>query len=199
MTIPLLIIAALAAWMLWPRTKSSSTTPQNSPQSSPRSAPARHIWYASGLDPLRPITTQANAVKAYRMMLEQCGYARNAPGHLNGAVCDFRGELQHHLRELASTIAAYREELTNLREIIGDWECDLEGGEDAPAGKPLVPERLLQHKARAERLKRELSALQDERLDLRKDLAELVAAKANHTLFQHPDPIKLQRDESPYG
>lgn len=194
MTFFFIFVAAMAVWMLWPASRNDGAASRAHLQDTE----VRRVFRASDLDEFRPITTQAIAVKAYRMLLERHGYARNAPGLLNETVRDFRESLRCHLGELVSTIEAYREELSSLREIVADWESGLSEDDADSAVVVPVPERLQQHQARAKRLRCELGALLDERADLRKDLAELVAAKANHTLFLSPDPIKRQRDESPY-
>lgn len=171
--------------MLWPRrTRVASSSIEQT-----TSSRNRRVWVVSDLDALRPITTQANAVKAYRMLLEQSGYASDAPSFRAEAASDFRQDLRIHLSELSGTIAAYRDELGNLREYI---EIKADPHEDSP-GRHLQADRAREH-----RLKEELRALRDESSRTRADFAHLVVDCANHLLHRHPNPIKRQRDESPY-
>ena len=65
MTFFFIFVAVMAVWMLWPASRNDGAASRAHLQDTE----VRRVFRASDLDEFRPITTQAIAVKAYRMLI----------------------------------------------------------------------------------------------------------------------------------
>lgn len=137
---------------------------------------------------IRPITTQTAAVQAYRKILEHNRFCNGSKSMLSTASQDFKRELSIHINELNMSITAFDDEIDNLKRSLHDFEVE----EQAHPS-------FARDAARLERISQTYAQLKTERATLRADMYSLVLSQAEHTLNRGPSPLRLQREEHPYG